>query len=149
MLQRRKQKKEFIPVRVINTWSSKQNGDAPKAEKKTDSNRMLYCAGQVSTDIDGNLLYPGDMKKQMMQSLDNLEKALKHAGVKLSDVVELTYYATDIAAFTESSLTLMNRLAKAGCKPSTALVEVSSLFAPECLVEFEALAVFKNERSEK
>jgi len=102
---------------------------------------MLFCAGQVSVDDNGNLLHAGDMAKQIDQIFNNLETVLQEAGAQLSNVVRLTYYTTDVAAFTKAGRVLGRRLGKGGCKPATTLLGVASLFHPDCIVEIEATAV--------
>ena len=127
--------------KIINPWSWQDNFGFVQANEITDAERMLFCAGQVSVDKDGNLLHAGDMAKQINQVFDNLETVLQQAGVQLSDIVRLTYYTTDVAAFTEEVQVLIDRLEKGDCKPATTLLGVASLFHPDCVVEIEATAV--------
>ena len=127
--------------KIINPWSWQDNFGFVQANEITDAERMLFCAGQVSVDKDGNLLHAGDMAKQINQVFDNLETLLQQAGLQLSDIVRLTYYTTDVAAFAEEVQVLIDRLEKGGCKPATTLLGVASLFHPDCVVEIEATAV--------
>ena len=127
--------------KIINPWSWQDNFGFVQANEITDAERMLFCAGQVSVDKDGNLLHAGDMAKQINQVFDNLETLLQQAGLQLSDIVRLTYYTTDVTAFTEAVQVLINRLEKGDCKPATTLLGVASLFHPDCVVEIEATAV--------
>ena len=99
------------------------------------------CSGQVSVDENGEPLHAGDMIAQVDQALDNLETVLKQAGFKLSDVVRLTYYTTDVDAFIAAAGEGGHRLAKAGCRPASTLLGVARLFHPEVLVEIEATAM--------
>ena len=127
--------------KIINPWSWQDNFGFVQANEITDAERMLFCAGQVSVDKDGNLLHAGDMAKQINQVFDNLETVLQQAGVQLSNIVRLTYYTTDVAAFAEEVQVLIDRLEKGDCKPATTLLGVASLFHPDCVVEIEATAV--------
>lgn len=127
--------------KIINPWSWQDNFGFVQANEITDLERMLFCAGQVSVDDSGNLLHAGDMAKQINQVFDNLETVLQQAGVQLSNIVRLTYYTTDVAAFTEEVQVLIDRLEKGDCKPATTLLGVASLFHPDCVVEIEATAV--------
>lgn len=130
--------------KVINPWTWQDRCGFVQANEISGGKRILFTAGQVSVDKDGNLLYPGDMEKQINKVVDNLETVLEQADFKLSDVVKITYYTTDVQAFSEMNLKkkiLMNRLKKAGCKPATSLIGVSALFHPECVVEIEAVAM--------
>ena len=53
------------------------------------------------------------MAAQFHQALDNLEIVLDKAGLKLSDVVRLNYYVTDVPAFLEA-VPVVGRAAEGG-----------------------------------
>jgi len=128
--------------RIINPWTWQEMLGFVQSNEVTDAKRMLFTAGIVSVDGEGNLLYPGDMVNQVEQILDNLEVLLDQAGFELADVVRFTYYTTDIPGFTSAAKTgLVKRLTEAGCKPATSLIGVQSLFHPDCVVEIEAIVV--------
>lgn len=142
--QHSKQNVEVTSVkrRIINPWTWQNNYGFVQANEMTNAHRVLFTAGIVSVDEDGNLLYPGDMEKQMDQILNNMEIVLEHGDFQLSDVVRFTYFTTDVQAFTRAApRVLIKRLHKAGCKPATSLIGVDSLFHPDCVVEIEAIAV--------
>lgn len=129
-----------VQRRVINPWTWQDKYGFVQSNEVTNSNRILYTAGIVSVDKDGNLLYPGDMAKQVAKVLDNMEVLLKEAGYSMSDVVRFTYYTTNVQEFTNSgSKVLINRLKETNCKPATSLIGVASLFHPDCVVEIEAV----------
>ena len=50
---------------------------------------MLFIAGQIATDGDGNLVGAGDAAAQTRQIFANIDKVLKGAGGSFADVVEL------------------------------------------------------------
>lgn len=124
--------------RIINPWTWQDKFGFVQANEVSDAKRILYTAGIVSVDEDGNLLHHGNMEKQIRQIFDNLETLFNEADLKLSDVVKLTYYTTNIQAFAEASPVLMERLEKGNCKPATSLIGVNALFHPDCVVEIEA-----------
>jgi 2-iminobutanoate/2-iminopropanoate deaminase len=134
------QKKEIQTMqrRIINPWTWQDNFGFVQSNEITNANRMLFTAGIVSVDKDGNLLYPGDMEKQINQIFNNLETILAQADFQLSDVVRFTYYTTNVQDFSESTI-LLDRLKKENCKPATSLIGVASLFHPDCVVEIEAV----------
>ncbi len=127
--------------KIINPWSWQDQFGFVQANEITGAQRTLFCAGQASMDDDGNLLYAGDMAKQINQAINNLETVLRQAEAQLSDVVRLTYYTTDVPAFIGASQILADRLKKGGCKPASTLLGVVALFHPDCVVEIEATAV--------
>jgi enamine deaminase RidA (YjgF/YER057c/UK114 family) len=127
--------------RVINPWTWQDQYGFAQAIEVTGSERALFCAGQTSSDADGNPLHAGDMRAQLGQALDNLETVLREAGFELSHVVRLNTYTTDVDAFLEAGEATAARLAAAGCRPSATLLGVARLAFPEFLVELEATAV--------
>ena len=127
--------------RIINPWTWQDDFGFVQANAIDGPRRVVFCAGQFSGDSEGRPLHPGDLRAQLHQSLDNLETVLGDAGLKLSDVVRLTYYVTDIDAFLEAVSELNSRLAKVGCRPASTLLGVTRLASPELLVEIEATAV--------
>jgi enamine deaminase RidA (YjgF/YER057c/UK114 family) len=127
--------------RVINPWTWQDQYGFAQAIEVTGSQRALFCAGQTSSDADGNPLHPGDMHAQLGQALDNLETVLHEAGFELSHVVRLNTYTTDVDALLAAGEATGPRLAAAGCRPSATLLGVARLAFPEFLVELEATAV--------
>ncbi len=134
-------KGDAMKKRIINPWTWQDKYGFVQANEVTDAGRTLYTAGIVSVDGDGNLLHKGDMEKQINQIFDNLETLVNQADFKISDVVRFTYYTTDVKAFIKAGPVLGERLEKAGCKPATSLIGVSSLFHPDCVVEITATLV--------
>ena len=81
------------------------------------------------------------MAAQLRQALANLETVLQGAGFKLSDVVRLNYYTTDVDTFMSSGAAGLGRLAETGCRPASTLLGVARLFHPDIMVEIEATAM--------
>src|SRR5467141_360180 len=52
------------------------------------SGKIVYTAGQLARDIDGNCVGKGDMRAQMEQTFQNLDRCLKVAGATWADVVK-------------------------------------------------------------
>lgn len=126
--------------KVSNPWKWQDQYGFVQANEIFGAQRVVYCAGQVAADEDGKPLHPGDMQAQIKKALDNVETVLKGAGLKLSDVVRLNYYTTDVGAFIEAGHVLAQRLDRSGCRPASTLLGVASLYHPDILVEIEATA---------
>ena len=94
---------------------------------------MLFCAGQVSVDENGNLIHAGDMKEQINQIFKNLEIILAQADMQLQDISKIVYYTTDVSRFveTETAQVLSYHLEKGNFRPATSLIGVVSLFHPD------------------
>ena len=128
--------------KVINPWTWQDQFGYVQANDISGAQRVLFCSGQTSVDAEGSPVHPGDMRAQTGQVLDNLETVLNNAGLKLSDVVSIHYYTTDIDRFnTEGAAVVGMRLGQAGCQATSTLLGVTRLAFPELLVEIEATAM--------
>ncbi|MBI2161863.1 MAG: RidA family protein [Candidatus Rokubacteria bacterium] len=57
--------------------------------------RILFFAGQVAKDKDGQTVGKGDIVAQFRQVCENLRTVVTAAGGQLTDVVKLTIYVLD------------------------------------------------------
>jgi enamine deaminase RidA (YjgF/YER057c/UK114 family) len=127
--------------KAFNPWTWQDRLGFVQAREVSGADRVLYGAGQAAVDADGKPVHEGDMRGQLMRSLDNVETVLAEAGLGLADVVRLNYYTTDLDAFFESYDAVTSRLEEAGARVSSTLLGVTRLAQPELLVEIEATAV--------
>jgi len=65
----------------------------------TEGGRVLFLAGQTGMGPEGNLASPGDLVAQFAQALFNLRVVVEAAGGTLTDIVKLTLFVTDKAAY--------------------------------------------------
>ena len=127
--------------RIINPWTWQDQFGFVQANEVSGEQRTLICSGQTSVDADGNPVHLGDMAGQISQAVDNLETVLREAGFRMSDVVRLNYYTTDVDRFLEAAEVVGSRLGESGCRAASTLLGVARLAFPELLVEIEATAV--------
>jgi enamine deaminase RidA (YjgF/YER057c/UK114 family) len=129
-------------VRIFNPETiSKPNGYSHVAE--VTSGKLVYIAGQVAMDKDGQIVGKGDFGAQVRQVFVNLEAGLKAAGGSFSDVVKLNCYVVDSVDRRQLPVFRQTRdeFVSVQSPPVSTLVFVSSLVNPELLVEVEAVAV--------
>ncbi len=111
---------------------------------RTRAGAMIFVAGQVATNPQGEIVGKGDFAAQMRQVFSNLSAALDSANSTFADVVKFTTYITradDIPAFMATRKELFAEIyPQAGYPPNTLLV-INRLVQPEFLLEIEAIAV--------
>ncbi len=106
--------------------------------------RTIYLKGQVALNADGGIVGEGDMAAQVEQILQNMAAILDEMGGRLSDVVSLQQFTTDIQTFMRCGETRA-RFFEAPF-PVTTTLEVSSLFDPRLLVEITGIAEIPADR---
>ncbi len=103
---------------------------------------LMFIAGQVAVDGDGNIVGEGDMSAQVRQVLENLQTVLASQGADFSNVVKVNIFTTNIDSFLESSA--VRREYFGDHPPTSTLVQIERLARPVFLVEIEAIAIAPN-----
>lgn len=101
--------------------------------------RLMFIAGQVAVDGDGNVIGEGDMTAQVRQVLKNMQSVLASEGADFSDVVKINIFTTDIDEFRKSGE--VRREFFGEYAPTSTLVQIVRLARPVFLVEIEAIAI--------
>lgn len=100
---------------------------------------LLFIAGQVAKDRDGNLVGRGDIHAQARQAYRNLEAVLTEAGGSLASIAKMTTFLTH-PAYIDGYRAARGEFFRDPLPPNT-LVICQSLVSPEFLIEVEAIAV--------
>jgi 2-iminobutanoate/2-iminopropanoate deaminase len=102
--------------------------------------QTLWISGQVAQGPDGEQVGRDDVAEQARQCLRNIDALLRAAGATRTDVVRIVVFLTDMGD--RASVAEARTEYFGDHKPTSTLVEVSALVAPEFAVEIEATAVF-------
>jgi enamine deaminase RidA (YjgF/YER057c/UK114 family) len=103
--------------------------------------RLVFVAGQVAEDDQGNVVGPGDLAVQARRAFDNVGRALAGARARPDQVAKITIFVVDyrheyLPAIEAARVALFK-----DHKPVDALIGVETLAHPGCLIEIEAIAV--------
>lgn len=107
--------------------------------------KFISLAGQVSWDVDAQLVGKGDLAAQSEQAYLNVAAALRGLGASTDDITHVTVYVVGYTPATGKQVMEGRRRAADGLgvdfqHPGT-FVGVTSLFDPDYLIEVQATAV--------
>ncbi len=105
--------------------------------------RIVFIAGQVSADKDGNVVGAGDLAKQAEQVYENLMTCLASVGATFADVTKLTTFIVSYRPSVDRAIigAARQKYVSAENPPANTLVGVQSLATPDYMIEIEATAV--------
>jgi enamine deaminase RidA (YjgF/YER057c/UK114 family) len=130
-----------MSTRFINPASISKPPGYTHVVEATTPGRIVYIAGQLGLDIDGNVAGgPGDFRAQARATFENLKNALAAVGASFADVVKLNNYLTDLGhlpIFREVRDAYVNTQHP----PASTTIQISKLAREGALLETEAIAI--------
>lgn len=123
------------------TTIHKPNGYSHVAE--IASGKIVYIAGQVALDRNGQLVGKDDFAAQVEQVFANVGEALKSAGGSFGDLVKLNFFCAERVDRGQLAVvrSTRDRYVNTQAPPVSTFVFVSSLVNPDWMIELEAVAV--------
>jgi 2-iminobutanoate/2-iminopropanoate deaminase len=103
---------------------------------------FLFISGQAPIDEYGQIVGVGDFDAQAEQVFANLERVLRAGGSSFTNVIKVTIFLRDMSNFPKI-VELRSRYFTPPY-PADTIVEVTSLYSPDALIEIEAIAVADN-----
>jgi len=112
---------------------------------------ILLISGTASIDQNGVSVHVGDFRAQLRRTYENITGLLESEGCTWHDIVRTSCYLRDIdrdyEAFNEERTKFF---AEQGLDPLPASTGIQAhLCRPELLIEIEAIAMFRTEKSSK
>jgi 2-iminobutanoate/2-iminopropanoate deaminase len=125
---------------TFDPWEWGKGTNSVQAVEIKQAAGTLYCSGQVAIDANG-VPSNGDMRSQLIQTIQNLEQLINESGYDCSGIVRLNVFTTSTMDFFTTCMDIYGGfIAKHGIKQATSLIEVKGLFAT-LTVELEATVV--------
>jgi enamine deaminase RidA (YjgF/YER057c/UK114 family) len=133
---------------VLPTGWSRPKGYA-QAVRVPSGRSLLFLAGQIGWDAKETLVGAG-FTAQFEQALRNCVTIVEAAGGTAADIVRLTMYCSDRAAYMHQQRELGEAYQRVMGRhfPAMSLVEVAALLEEGALIEIEATAALPPNRSE-
>jgi 2-iminobutanoate/2-iminopropanoate deaminase len=124
---------------IINPWSWQDARNYVQAIEVKDVKGTLYVSGQTAISDEG-ISSNEDMRSQLIQTIQNLEKVIREAEYELENIVRLNIYTTSNTELLENFDIIQDWITNNNIKQTSTVLEVKSLF--ETLkVELEATLV--------
>jgi len=105
----------------------------------TEGGRTVWLGGQIATVDDNGKSLAGDFEGQVRQIFKLIDGTLRKAGGKLSDMVQMTVFITDVR--NGDRLTEIRREIFGDNFPGSALITVTGLADPNAKIEIQGYAV--------
>ncbi len=105
----------------------------------TEGGKTVWLGGQIATSDDTGKSLAGDFEGQVRQIFKLINATLEKAGGKLSNMVQMTVFITDVRY--GDRLTEIRREIFGDNFPGSALITVTALADPNAKIEIQGYAV--------
>ena len=106
---------------------------------------IIFLAGQVAWDENGNVVGKGDYDVQLRQIFENIKRTLAAAGAQMSDIVWMLWLHKDIRDSTRSGIggrySPVWKEYFGDHEPPGTRIQVAALGQPDLLLEVQVIAI--------
>ena len=127
-------------MREYLSGDTRQRQRAYSPAVKVSGGTTIYLAGHAGYQDDLGETYPDNFDGQVRVAFERLHQTLEKAGGKLTDIVTMTVFITDMANGTRFTQ-LRKDLFSDDRYPASALIGIKELARPEMMIEIQAIAV--------
>ena len=103
--------------------------------------RTIYIGEQNSNNAAGEIVAKGDFKGQTVQTLNNIQTALRAAGTDIDNIIKMTMYIVQGQKLEEGFEAFRQTWGMLQDPPTVTALFVSALANPDYLIGIEAIAV--------
>jgi len=110
---------------------------------RVKANELMFIAGMLAVDANGQLVGDGDFEAQASQVFGNIHAALRSAGADWANVAQFTTYlvhSQDVRRFMEFRLRAFPKMFVNGIYPPNTLLIVDRLVREAFLIEVQTVA---------
>jgi 2-iminobutanoate/2-iminopropanoate deaminase len=123
------------------------SGGVPEPSPNIFSNCLkvgdqIFMSGMTAGDNKGGVLGDGSPEDQSRQCLNKIKALVEEAGGRLSNVVKLTVYLTNINH--RSDFGKVRKEYFKGVMPCSTLIEVNRFVHPNLVIEVDAIAMLNS-----
>ncbi|CDF80267.1 endoribonuclease L-PSP [Formosa agariphila KMM 3901] len=113
--------------RTINPWTWQNERSYAQAIEVTNAEGTLYVSGQTAINAEG-ISSTGNMKTQLIEAINNLEKVIIASGYECKNIVRLNIYTTSTEELFSCFDVFQNWVVKHNIKQASTVLEVKSLY---------------------
>ncbi|MFQ6023283.1 MAG: RidA family protein [Acidiferrobacterales bacterium] len=128
---------------IINTANAPQPVGAYSQAIQAKASELVFVAGQIAIDVNGNLVGKDDVAAQTRQIFENIGNILQSLGASFSNVLEFTTYVVGrdaIQPFMQARSEIFPTIFPGKDYPANTLLVVDGLVREEFLIEIKAIA---------
>jgi enamine deaminase RidA (YjgF/YER057c/UK114 family) len=105
-----------------------------------DPTTLLFVAGQVPLDEEGEVVGKGDFEAQTRQVFENMDRVLEQAGMTFDNLVQVAVFMTDMSNL-RTYARVRDEFVNTAAPPASTALGVVAFALPGILVEVNAIAV--------